>query len=78
MDKIFEIPEKGKINTRSQSGVNLVQPYRLKLIGQKAMSYIGPKVWNQLPKDIKEATSVNYFKHRVKQLYFEKISNANT
>ncbi len=73
MSRVFAISEKTKINTRSQTGINLIQPYRSKQIGQKAMSYIGPKVWNCLPENIKSAANVNVFKHKIKEFYFEKV-----
>ena len=37
-------------------------------MGQKAISFIGPSIWNSLPDSIKKANSLNTFKHNVKNL----------
>ncbi len=73
MKDLFVTAEQTKIKTRSQYGVKLFHPHRSKLSGQKAMSSIGPKVWNSLPEDIRGANNVNIFKHKVKTFYFERI-----
>ena len=75
MNEIFTIAEHSRFNTRSNAGTNLVQPHRYKSSGQKAISFLGPKVWNSLPQDInKSVTKVNTFKHKIKELYFKHIS----
>ena len=41
--------------------------------GLKTLSYIGPKLWNALPTSILSVNSVNNFKHRLKENFFEEI-----
>ena len=65
------IPQKTVINTRNSM-------YRLKMqinksnMGQNSLSYLGPKLWNILPDEIKSSTNTNSFKH--KKLSFLVIS----
>ena len=37
----------------------LIKPFRSRKIGQRALSYVGPKVWNQLSSDLKLSQSTN-------------------
>ena len=39
-------------------------------VGQKALSYVGPSFWNNSNKTLKTSTSLNAFKHNIKQHYF--------
>ena len=48
-------------------------PRRDANIGQKALSYIGPFLWNNLQKTLKSATSINAFKHSIKNHYFNEL-----
>ena len=48
----------------------LIQPKRNLNIGQKALSYIGPRLWNDLSSVIKSAENVNVFKHDIKDHFF--------
>ena len=41
--------------------------------GQKALSYVCPSVWNNLNKTLKTSTSLNSFKHNIKQYYFNEL-----
>ena len=43
--------------------------FRKTSMGQKAISYIGPFIWNSLPDSIKRVNSLNTFKHNVKKHY---------
>ena len=38
-------------------------------VGQKSLSYVGPSRWNNLSKTIKTSSSLNAFKHNIKQHY---------
>ena len=42
-------------------------------LGQKGISYLGPRTWNKLLSEIKSAESVNTFKHEVKKKFFEDL-----
>ena len=49
----------------------LIQPTsHYKTYGQRSFFTYGPKVWNQLPQDIREASSLNIFKKRLKTHLF--------
>ena len=74
MNDIYNIADQSNINTR-QSYCRLKQPLRKTNVGQKAISFLGPGEWNQLPKSIKEVKSVNSFKHKIKEYYFHKMEN---
>ena len=42
-------------------------------LGQQGLSYIGPKFWNILSSKIKLSTSVNSFKHAIKDDFFAQL-----
>ena len=52
-------------------------PFRKSCIGQKTLSYIGPKTWNNLPAQIKLSKSVNTFKHNIKKSFFDDLQKQN-
>ena len=52
-------------------------PFRKSCIGQKTLSYIGPKIWNNLPAQIKLSKSVNTFKHDIKKSFFDDLQKQN-
>ena len=39
---------------------------------QRSVSYAGPTVWNSLPPDLKEITSLATFKRKLKQFFIDK------
>ena len=49
------------------------RPFRKSVYGQKTLSYLGPKIWNSLPAQIKLRKNVNTFKHYIKNLFFNKL-----
>ena len=61
-------------NTRS-SKHRLHLPYRNYNQGQKGLSFMGPKIWNKLPTEIKTARNSNTFKHDIKKTFFKDITN---
>ena len=48
-------------------------PLRKTNVGQSALSYLGPKLWNNLPIDVKLAKNRNIFKHKMKSIYFDTL-----
>ena len=48
-------------------------PKRTTNIGQKALSYTGPFLWNNLDKNLKTSGSLNSFKHKIKEDYFKEL-----
>ena len=71
-DELYFIVENNGINTRF-SFQKLTLPRRNTNIGQKALSYIGPFLWNNLQNTLKSATSINAFKHSIKNHYFNEL-----
>ena len=62
-------------NTRS-STFGLEQPAKSKDLGQKGLSYLGPKFWNPLASQIKSVKSTNAFKHAIKNDFFKQLQDA--
>ena len=53
----------------------LKQPFKNTNIGQKSLSFIGPRLWNNLNSNLKLAKSANVFKHDIKNEYFKDLVN---
>ena len=68
MDEMFTSADQRKIKTRSSSN-KFIQPHRNRESGYKAISYLGPKLLNNLPLDTKTSINPNSFKH-----YFEALA----
>ena len=64
-------------NTR-RSNCRLQLPYRNTSYGHKALSFLGPKLWNNLPAKIKSSSNINTFKHDIKKLFFEELQRKTT
>ena len=69
MREIFSPNTNRRLTTRN-SLHNLRQPSRKTKQGQNCLSFIGPSIWNKLPNSIKESTSANSFKHKLKDHFF--------
>ena len=52
------------INTRHQN--DLVPNFQRLRVCQNSISYLGPKIWNDIPMEIKSASSLHSFKSRFK------------
>ena len=48
-------------------------PFKTTNRGQKSLSYLGPKMWNGLNRELKMSTSVNNFKHKLKSNFFAQL-----
>ena len=71
-DELFFPLETNGIRTRySYQKLNI--PKRTTNIGQKALSYTGPFLWNNLDKNLKTSGSLNSFKHKIKEDYFKEL-----
>ena len=64
---------KPRATRRSKNKLN--QPFRKSNKGQNGLSYLGPKIWNNLHSDLKSAESVNSFKHKIKNKFFKDLQN---
>ena len=70
-DEIFYQSECNGIPTR-YSYQKLKLPHRKTNQGLRALSYIGPSLWNKQDKSLKTSASLNSFKHNIKDYYFRK------
>ena len=48
-------------------------PYRQTNVGLKALPYVDPSLWKNLNKTLKTSTSLNAFKHNIKQHFFNEL-----
>ena len=55
----------------------LQQPFRKTNTGQNALSFIGPALWNKVPKEIKRITNLIAFQHNLKKHYLKKLGKSN-
>ena len=55
----------------------LQQPFPKTNTGQNALSFIGPALWNKVPKEIKRTIlNLNAIKHNFKELYLKELAKA--
>ena len=73
MDEVFFKAEFNRIPTR-YSYQKLKLPHRKTNQGLRALSYVGPFLWNKLDNSLKMSASLNTFKHNLKNQYF-RINN---
>ena len=71
-DEIYVPLETNGVHMRS-SYQKLNIPHRKTDVGQKALSYLGPSLWNNLNKTLKASASLNTFKHNIKKHYFNEL-----
>ena len=71
-DEIYVPLETNGVHTRS-SYQKLNVPRPKTNVGQKALSYVGPSLWNNLNKTLKISPSLNTFTHNIKKHYFNKM-----
>ena len=67
------IGENGVIKRSSNKKLKL--PSRKTKLGIQSLSYVGPNTSNSLPDNLKSATSVNSFKHYIKEYFLKKLGN---
>ena len=76
MDEMFTSADQCNIKTRYSSN-KLLQPHCNRAIDYKAISFLGPKLWNKLPIETKTSTNPNSFKHKVKMHFFKVLAKEN-
>ena len=74
LKEIFEFAPYCRIDTRNKFA-KLKIPFRKTNMGQKAISFVGPSLWNSLPELIKKTDNVITFKHNVKNYCLNWINN---
>ena len=70
-NKVFSHAESNGILTRC-SYQKLKLPHRKTNQDLRALSYIGPSLWNKIDKFLKTSVSLNAFKNNLKDYYFKK------
>lgn len=61
-------------NLRSSGSILLSMPaVRSKTLGDKAFMVAAPRLWNSLPKELREITNVNSFKAHIKTYLFRTL-----
>ena len=58
-------------HNKRRSNYRLQLPYRNTSYGHKALSFLGPKLCNNLPAKIKSSSNINTFKHDIKKGFFK-------
>ena len=71
MNEIFITDETVRVTRNSENRFKV--PLRKTNIGQNSLSYLGPKLWNDLPNDLKLSNNRNTFKHKLKSAFFDDI-----
>ena len=71
ISEIFKPFSHGYSTRRSDFKLQL--PFRSSNYGQKSLSFLGPKLWNNLPAQIKSNTNLNTFKHGIKRRFFNEL-----
>ena len=71
---IYRQSGQNQANTRS-SILKLKHPLTNTCSGQKSLSYLTPIVWNSLSTELNLLSSLNNFKHKLKEHFFNKLKN---
>ena len=70
LEKLMEFT---RVHHKKCSSYQLNVPHRKTIVGQKALSYVDPSLWNNLNKTLKTSASLNAFKQNIKQHYFNEL-----
>ena len=73
LNEVFEFAPEGNISLRNNF-LKLKRPFRNTNTGQKALSFIGPSFWNQIPETLKKTDNLNTFKHNLKKHFFNQVT----
>ena len=73
LNEVYEYAPQCRIESRS-SFARLKVPFWKTNMLQKGLSYIGPSLWNNLPRSMKKATILNTFKHNLKKQYLSHLA----
>ena len=68
LNEVFELACPNNSRTRN-SYLKLICPFQNTNMGQNALSFIGPLIWNKTPEVLKKTNSINTFKHNLKKYY---------
>ena len=68
-ERFCPVAENGAITRSSIKKLKL--PFPKAKLGIQGLSYVGPNTWNSLTNNLKSATSVNSFKHYIKEYFLK-------
>ena len=63
LNEVFELACPNNLRTRNKC-MKLICPFLKTDMGQNAISFIGPSIWNKTPEVLKKTNSINTFKHK--------------
>ena len=74
---LCDLLQPGKVDSRlrSDSAIKLYQPIARKQVGERAFSVTAPKLWSNLPTDLRNLNAVSAFKRKLKTHFFRKYFN---
>ena len=73
LQDLIHVFKSGRNDLRSSNDVlRLDVPIPKRIVGETAFSFIGPKLWNGLPKKIRQAKNVKLFKKQLRNNLFPK------
>ena len=72
LNEVFELACPNNLRTRN-SYLKLICSFRKTNMGQNALSFIGPSIWNKTPEVLKKTNSINTFKHNLKKYYLTQL-----
>ena len=68
-------PRKVDSRLRSDGAIKLYQPIARKSVGERAFGVTPPKLWNNLPTDLRNLNTLSIFKRKLKTHFFRKYFN---
>ena len=72
LNEVVELASLNNLRTRNRY-LKLICPFRKTNMGQNALSFIGPSIWNKTPEVLKKTNSINTFKHNLKKDYLTQL-----
>ena len=73
LSEVFELAYSDNVRTRN-SYLKLIFPFQKSNMGQNALSFIGPSIWNKTPEVLKKLNSINTFKHNLEKYYLSQLN----
>ena len=73
MSEMFLPVGQSRITRRSKNKLN--QLFRKSNKGQNCLSYLGPKLWNNLPSELKSAKNIDSFKNKITDKFFNDLQS---
>ena len=72
LNEVFEFAPEYNVSLRNNF-LKLKRLFRNRDTGQKALSFIGPLFWYQIPETLKKTDNLNTFKQNLKKHFFSEM-----